>query len=823
VLGAFFVRESLAAGQKGTALAAVYPENIPSELKAVDHWVLWRIETRDDKPTKPPWRVDGVSHASATDPQTWSSFDRAYQAYLSGDWDGIGVVMTEDMGLVGVDLDKIDSWLPEADGILAALDSYSEITPSQNGYRVYVRGEMPPGARRKGHVEIYNHARFFTVTGDSIGRDTVIEERSEQLAAVHAKWLGRTTARPFGGLASITTGRGAAPEPTKLSQSDSDLLVRAGQTSSHFADLWMGMGSGNHSSDDLALANYLAFWWGPDPWAIDNMFRHSGLMRDKWDSARGESTYGAWTIARALEGRTEFYEGAGVAPTDLRANRGAAVPKPPAPKIGGTADADNARRLVARHGPSIRYSATLGKWLTWDGTRWLADDLFKVMALAEETIRSLATEAADPETDHDKARALSRHMAASLSAGRLKAMVELAKSQPGVAIAADEMDADPWLLNCINGTVDLRTGRLRPHDPLDLITKLAPVDFDPDAACPRWVAMLSRVMGGNQRLTQFLWRAAGYSLTGSMKERVMFVLVGIGRNGKTTFVETIKAVLGDYAMTAGAETLMLRPDATGGASGDVARLKGARYVASSETAEGRQLDEARVKGITGGDSLTARFLYQESFTFKPSFKIWLATNHRPTVRDNQAIWDRIRQVTFGVRIADDEVDGDLGDKLMTEAPGILAWAVRGCLEWQEHGLEAPPEVMDATAEYRADMDIFQDFLDECCETGTGLDVAARTLYQAYRVWADATGHKPMSQTMMGRKLTERGFKKATEGHSKTNVWQGLGLRVSADAFGALSRKFSNSFSHEDFSGSALNAPALLRNDPPSMLPWESNR
>lgn len=804
-------------------MAAVYPENIPQELRSVDHWVVWRLEERDGKLTKPPWRADGSGHASATDPATWTTFERAYQAYLTGDYDGVGVVMTEDMGIIGVDLDKVDGWSGEAGRILATLDSYTEITPSQNGYRVYVRGAMPPGARRKGHVEIYNHARFFTVSGDSIGRDTVIEERTAALAAVHAEWLGRSVARPFGPIAQLDR---ATPSVSKLSLADSEILARAKAASNgaRFVALWGGADDGDHSGADLALVNMLAFWWGPDAAALDRMFRASGLMRDKWDSARGDSTYGAWTIARALEDASEFYEPGGGAQTPMNANRGAEAPATPAPRptVSGATDADNARRLVARHGSEIRYSATLGKWLAWDGRRWLADDLFHVVALAEETIRSLAIEAADPEVDHDRARALSRHMAASLSAGRLKAMVDLARSQPGIAIGADDMDASPWLLNCFNGTVDLRTGVLRPHDPLDLITKLAPVEFDPLAECPLWLEMLGRVMGGNERLTEFLRRAAGYSLTGSMKERVMFVLVGIGRNGKTTFVETIKAVLGDYAMTAGAETLMLRPDQTGGASGDVARLKGARYVASSETAEGRQLDEARVKGITGGDSLTARFLYQESFTFKPTFKIWLATNHRPTVRDNQAIWDRIRQITFGVRIPDDQLDGDLGDKLVAEAPGILAWAVRGCLEWQERGLEAPPEVMDATAEYRADMDIFQDFLDEYCEMGAGLEVQPRALYMAYRAWAESTGHKPMSQTMMGRKMTERGFKKVEEGHEKTRWYVGVGLRNRAAAFGALSQKFSNTFSHEDFPGNAINDNAPYRNEPPPQFPWESN-
>lgn len=342
-------------------MAAVYPENIPEDLRRVDHWVLWRIETRDDKPTKPPWRVDGSGHASATDPATWSTFDRAYSAYLSGDWEGIGVVMTEDMGLIGVDLDKVDGWFDGANEILAVLDSYTEITPSQNGYRVYVRGAMPPGARRKGHVEIYNHARFFTVTGDCISRSAVIEERSVQLAAVHAKWLGRSVARPFGQLAEEsglnTTERRARVEQYKLSLTDEALLERASQSWGHFADLWSGGGGGDHSSADLALANYLAFWWGGDPVAIDRMFRLSGLMREKWDSARGDSTYGAWTIARALEGRTEFYDGSpSIAPTSMTANRGAVAADEASEPVVERYAVHNAYALLGVEIPEARFA-----------------------------------------------------------------------------------------------------------------------------------------------------------------------------------------------------------------------------------------------------------------------------------------------------------------------------------------------------------------------------------------------------------------------------------------------------------------------------------
>jgi putative DNA primase/helicase len=305
-------------------MAAVYPENIPQDLRSVDNWVVWRLEERDGKLTKPPWRADGSGHASATDPATWTTFERAYQAYLTGDYDGVGVVMTEDMGIVGVDLDKVDGWSVEAGRILATLDSYTEITPSQNGYRVYVKGAMPPGARRKGHVELYSDKRFFTVTGDTISRDTVIQERTTELAAVHAEWLGRSVTRPFGPIGQLDR---ATQPVSKLSLADSALvqLAMAASNGARFTELWNG-GGDDHSGSDLALCNMLAFWWGPDASTVDRVFRLSGLMRDKWDSARGDSTYGAWTVARALEDATERYE-PGSGQVLMTANRGAEAPE----------------------------------------------------------------------------------------------------------------------------------------------------------------------------------------------------------------------------------------------------------------------------------------------------------------------------------------------------------------------------------------------------------------------------------------------------------------------------------------------------------------
>jgi putative DNA primase/helicase len=269
-------------------------------------------------------------------------------------------------------------------------------------------------------------------------------------------------------------------------------------------------------------------------------------------------------------------------------------------------------------------------------------------------------------------------------AASLRAMVDLARSEPGIHVSPDDLDRDPWRLNVLNGTLDLRTGELEPQDPDDLITKLAPVEYDPEAKCVTWLGFLDRIMDGNQDLIDFLQRAAGYSLTGETTERVLFVLHGVGRNGKTTLLESLQAVLGEYAKVMAAEMLMARKN-DGGIPNDVAALKGARLVTASEAEEGTRLGEAKVKQLTGGDTITARFLYGEFFSFRSEFKIWLATNHKPDVRGtDKAIWDRLPVVPFSVRIPDEEVDARLPQKLLDAVawhprvggsgmPGLAAW------------------------------------------------------------------------------------------------------------------------------------------------------
>ncbi len=431
----------------------------------------------------------------------------------------------------------------------------------------------------------------------------------------------------------------------------------------------------------------------------------------------------------------------------------------------------NAERLVSRHSNYIRFCHEWNKWIVWTGTHWEIDLTGEVERRAKETIRSMYTEAAQTQDEEQRA-AIAKFAARSETNRAITAMIELAKSEPGIPVLSDQLDCNFWLLNCVNGTLDLRTGKLRPHNRDDLITIMIPVEYDPEADFIEWAKFLKRIMNDNERLISFLQRAVGYSLTGSTREQCIFIPHGIGANGKTTFLEAISEMFAGYAQHAPTDTLTARD--TSGISNDIARLKGARLVIASEFEEGKRLAESRVKQLTGGEKIAARFMRAEFFEFLPMFKLWIGTNHKPVIRGTDAaIWRRIKLIPFSVTIPPEERDKDLPNKLRGELSGILNWAVMGCLDWQKEGLGEPEEVIKATGDYRSEMDVLTRFISDCCTTNTQRSTKSSELYKKYADWSRESNEFTLSQTKFSTRMQEKGFNKIER--SSGNYWESVAI------------------------------------------------
>ncbi|HHT84843.1 MAG TPA: DNA primase [Firmicutes bacterium] len=425
-------------------------------------------------------------------------------------------------------------------------------------------------------------------------------------------------------------------------------------------------------------------------------------------------------------------------------------------------DMGNADRLIALHGDEILFCYPWNTWLVWNGKRWQRDETGEIDRKAEATVRSIYAEAAN-EPDRERRFEIVKHAKQSESAAKIKAMIDRAKNRrPAVP---DQFDRDTFLLNCQNGTIDLRTGELREHNKNDLITKISPAkydlssgEFDLEKEAPLWDKFLRRVTNDDPELMSFLQRAAGYALTGDTSEHCLFFLHGDGRNGKSVFLNTLEYVLGDYGSVARPDVLMAKKYGDG-IPNEIAALVGVRFVSTTETGSGKRFAEAMLKQYTGGDTISARFLHAEFFTFKPQFKIFLASNHKPVIRGQDvAIWERIYLIPFTAYIPPEERDKKLGEKLQKEADGILRWAVEGCLMWQRDGLNPPDIVRAATEEYKREMDVLGEFIEDRCYLSATARATSADLWKEYLDWCESNGEKyPINRREFKAELERRGI------------------------------------------------------------------
>lgn len=454
-------------------------------------------------------------------------------------------------------------------------------------------------------------------------------------------------------------------------------------------------------------------------------------------------------------------------------------------------DIGNGKRFAWQHQHHLRFCAAWKSWLHYDGVRWVRDDTGVADECAKATARSIKEEARWEKSSRRKL-ALNKHARKTAQRAKRTTMLQDAASEPGMSVDANDFDTDPYLLNVANGTLDLRTGQLRPHSSADHISKLAPVIFDPQAECPRFKMAVSSIFANSHPLIDCWQRVCGYALTGDTSEQVAFILHGTGANGKTTIMQIVEEMLGDYAIELEPETIMVRSQER--MATDIAQLHNIRLFKTSESSDTHRLNEGKVKKMTGGEKLTGERKFEHPFQFKPQFKLFLVTNKLPDIRgSDEGIWRRLMPFPFDVHFWQAEsgqtgpehlkADPKLIEAFREEASGILNWMLEGCQKWQQSGLTWPREVQAKKAEYREEQDVFGEFLRDECVLSDKACIRSESLFYAYEDWCEASGVDKETSTAVGKKLREFGFKKckiSRPGEKQVRGWRGLRLKTDGE-------------------------------------------
>ena len=750
---------------------------IPQELKANASFCVWKKEKRQGKPTKVPYNPKNGRLARTNEPDTFTDFATAMKTFAMGGYDGIGYRVSEGIGAIDIDhcIREDGSLNDVAASILGFFpDAYFERSPSGSGLRGFFR-LSPDFAydktqyyinNRKHGLEVYLPGvtnRFVTVTGD-VYRQGTVSRNDDALMSTLDTFMKRSS--------PVSNHHIEA-----CSYLDDDAVIEHASHSDQgekFRTLMAGNweeGYDSQSDADMALVAILAFWCGNVEEQIDRIFRTSGLMREKWDRKTGDSTYGQITIRNAVSSNDTVYlpvrdadsaeeefevvdeasDHAAFTPdyahitTTLEELSPHTNPRYQHEEIGiGNIFADYYRSIA-------RFNADRNIWYVYDGSVWQPDEnALAVMELAKHLADQLYSFALNIRDEDTRNRYIKRVQKLQMRKHR-KTMIEDAKSVYAVRMSL--FDSNKYLFNCVNGTLDLNTLTFKSHDPNDFITKISPIVYDPEADCPRWIQFVDEVMQGKREVAKYLQKAIGYSMTGDTSLECLFIMYGpTTRNGKTTTIETILSVMGEYGRSAKPDMLAsnFRGASNNGPSEDVARLAGARFVGISEMEQKLTINASLTKQLTGNNKITARFLHENSFEFSLQAKIFIDTNHLPNVTD-QTLFEsgRIKIIPFNRHFEDNEQDKTLKTTLTDPASlsGILNWCVEGYRLYKIEGLDEPGEVQSATAQYKQDSDRFAQFAEAWLEEGTDeehrpFEVSTRAAYRVFSRWCDDMNYRP---------------------------------------------------------------------------------
>lgn len=777
--------------------------NIPAELKQNASFCLWKKEKRGGRVTKVPYNPNNGTMAKTNDASTFSDFATAMKAYAMGGWDGIGFRVSEGIGAIDIDhCIREDGTLNDVAASILGLfpDSYFERSPSGTGLRGFFK-LSPDFAydktvyyinNRKHGLEVYlpgTTNRFVTVTGDMY-RPGAVERNDEGLA---------TTLDTFMKRKSQTTT--STVEPCSY-LTDEQVMQHAlkSESGEKFKALYNGQWEelyDSQSDADMALVSMLAFWCGNVEEQIDRIFRSSGLMREKWERRTGDSTYGQITIRNAVSSNSTIYTPINDASAsaedefrDLDDPEEEKAPFRPAlsfvtMKLEDMKPHTNPRYQREEIGignafadyfkPIARFNADRNIWYVYDGIVWQSNEnALAVAELAKVLADRLYTFALQIKDEDTRNRYIKRVQKLQLRKHR-KTMIEDAKSVHPIRMSA--FDANKYLFNLENGTLNLSTLEFHEHDPKDFITKVSHINYDPDATCPRWNQFIDEVMVGRKNVGRYLQKAIGYSLSGDTSLECLFIMFGpTTRNGKTTTIETILRVMGEYGRSAKPDMLATNyfRGQSNGSSDDVARLAGARFVGISEMEQKLTINASLTKQLTGNGSITARFLYEGYFEFHLQAKIFIDTNHLPNVTDRTLFESgRLKIIPFTRHFEDHEQDKTLKTTLMQpeNLSGILNWCIEGYKLFKKEGLEEPEEVKTATEEYRVESDRTAQFMAQCLKKEKGSEIKACNVYNRYKDWCSENGYKYESSQNFYKRVSleyqivkRRPWKAATTGN-----------------------------------------------------------
>ena len=753
--------------------------NIPDVLKQTASFCVWKMEKRSGRPTKVPYNPRTGAMARTNDPSTFADFNTAMKSYAIGGWDGIGYRVSEGIGAIDIDhcIREDGSLNDVAASILGIFpDAYFEKSPSGTGLRGFFK-LSPDFAydktvyyinNRKHGLEVYLPGvtnRFVTVTGDMF-RNGAVTRNDDALRTLLDTFMKRSTR-----VSSKTV------EPVSYLDDDGVIAhASASESGDKFKALYAGNweeGYDSQSDADMALVSILAFWCGNVEEQIDRIFRTSGLMRDKWDRMTGDSTYGQITIRNAVSTNSEIYTPimTGSAEDDFESiddddeeeaevltfepdlshitltieeMRPHTKPRYQRDEIGiGYAFADYFK-------PIARFDRERGIWYVYDGKVWQPDEnALAVAELAKILADRLYTFALQITDEDTRNRYIKRVQKLQMRKNR-RTMIEDAKSVYPVSHTVFDRNTD--LFNCQNGTLNLTTGEFRPHDPADFLTMMSGITYDPDASCPRWEQFISEVMCNDADLALYLQKALGYALTGDTSLECLFILYGAtSRNGKGTTMETFLKIMGDYGKTSNPEMLSTKFGNTNasGPSEEIARLAGVRFVNISEPEKKITFNAALVKRMTGNDTLNARFMHENSFDFRPNFKIFINTNYKPSVSDMTLFYScRLKLIPFKRHFEEHEQDKGLKGffSLPESQSAIFNWCYAGYKLFRKQGLDDPSAVTEATKEYQDESDRIGQFVDAWLEEGEAFEERTSAVYRLYGQWCDKYGYRKENST-----------------------------------------------------------------------------